>query len=138
MDCELRHTVFFSLATILRAKGATTVNDPTVRPLSSQREKNRAFCRRLQCRSRLSPSRVLCWTRRRSPQPAGVIELDVRGARLVLPFRVRVGQPITVSLADELGFHQTCSATVVWVDSLERAGRTMVGVAFSQELSEVA
>ena len=93
------------------------------------------FCRRTSPRRRLRPARVVCWSSRTQPQTVTVVEADNRGARLVLPFKVRVGEFINACFSDELGLHQSRRARVAWTHRLECAGRLMVGLCFDQELT---
>lgn len=94
-----------------------------------------SYCRRTSPRQRLKPTRVTCWSACAQPRAVALVEADSRGARLILPFKVRVGEFIRACFSDEMGLHQTCRARVAWTHRLENAGRTMVGLAFEQELA---
>lgn len=94
-----------------------------------------AYCRRTSPRHRLRPTRVTCWSTYAQPRSVALVEADSRGARLILPFKVRVGEFIRACFSDELGLHQTRCARVAWIHRLESAGRVMVGLAFEQELA---
>ena len=94
-----------------------------------------AYCRRLSSRQRLYPKQVTCWSSSTQPRTVALVEADNRGARLILSFKVRIGDSIRTCFSDELGFHQTRCARVAWTHRLESAGRLMVGLAFDQELA---
>lgn len=94
-----------------------------------------SYCRRLSLRQRLYPTQVTCWSASVRPRTVALVEADSRGARLVLSFKVRIGESIRTSFFDELGQCQTRCARVAWTHRLESAGRLMVGLAFDHELA---
>lgn len=71
------------------------------------------YCRRQKMRDKLKPARVTCWSAATQPRAVTVVEADARGARLVLPFTVHVGETVRVCFADEMNLHQTRRARVV-------------------------
>jgi hypothetical protein len=92
------------------------------------------YCRRNKVRAKLAPTRVTCWSAISNPRAATVVEADVRGARLVIPFAAKVGEIVHVCFGDHLGMHQTRRARVAWTHRLESANRLMVGLAFEEEM----
>ncbi len=92
------------------------------------------YCRRQATRAKLTPSAVTCWNATRDPRTVTVVEADVHGARLLLPFSVRTGETVRVSFTDSLGQHQTRAARVAWTHLLESTAHTMVGLAFSEKM----
>ena len=94
-----------------------------------------AYCRRVSSRQRVYPKNVTCWSASAQPRAVALVEADSRGARLILPFKVRVGEVIRTSFTDDVGLHQTRQARVAWTHRLENAGRVMVGLAFDSALA---
>ena len=94
-----------------------------------------SYCRRLSSRQRLHPAQVTCWSSSAQPRTVALVEADSRGARLILSFKVRIGEYIRTSFSDDLGLHQTRRARVAWTYRLESAGRLMVGLAFDGEIA---
>lgn len=95
---------------------------------------SKSYCRRQCQRAKLYPASVTCWSANREPGVARVVEADIHGARLLLPFKARNGETIRVTFTDSLGLHQTRAARVAWTHTLESANRTMVGLAFSEQM----
>lgn len=88
-------------------------------------------CRRAESRQQLDPVAVTCWGDDGAPALASSIELDERGARLVLPWYTEPGEFVRVSLKDELGQCETRAAHIVWTRTLEGSGKVVAGVAFA-------
>lgn len=89
------------------------------------------YCRRDGERARFEPASVLCWTDGYRPSEINAIEVDGRGARVLLPWDSQEGEFVCVSLADELGQFQTRSAVVVWTRPLQNSTKVIAGLAFA-------
>ncbi len=83
-------------------------------------------------------AKVTCWGPHVGPSQASAIEADHRGARLLLPWQARQGEVISVSFGDSLGNYQTVRARVAWTHPMQWTNRVVAGLAFEEELSEVA
>ncbi len=100
----------------------------------AQTERN-TTCRRVTRRQKLRPTSVTCWSIYDAPAKAAVIEADVKGARVMLPWNVMPGETISISLGNEVGLFQTRTAQVVWTQPLEVTGKVVAGIAFDYEAS---
>lgn len=98
--------------------------------------KDASLCRRRQQRRRVHASGVRCWSASHRPVAITVIEADIKGARLMLPFPVAQNEHVRVSFADSLGFYQTRVARIAWTQQV--ANKTVAGVAFDEELTLAA
>lgn len=105
------------------------------KPNSPQSKKRSATCRRDGMRQKLRPVSVTCWSAYDAPIIAAAIEADSRGARLMLPWPVKPGETISVSLGNEVGLFETRHARVVWTSKLELSGKVVAGVAFDSALA---
>jgi hypothetical protein len=94
------------------------------------------LCRRRQQRQRIHAVSARCWSSSHAPVCVTVIEADVKGARLMLPFPVSRDDKVRVSFADSLGFYQTRLARIAWSQPL--ANKMVAGVAFDEDLSPAA
>lgn len=105
-------------------------------PISSREQmKPLTACRRASCgRQKIQPAAITCWSHVDRPSQVPVIEADVRGARLMLPWDVAPGQQIAVSVGNAVGLYETRRARIVWTQKLETTGRVIAGVAFDYEL----
>ena len=93
-----------------------------------------SLCRRRQPRQRWFANVATTWLPGDRPTKVSVIEADVRGARLMLPFHVQTDDRVQIAFEDDLGLFQTRTARIAWTQSLEAAGKIVVGVAFDREL----
>lgn len=91
-------------------------------------------CRRRRDRTPLQPSAIKCWSNYDSPAEVTSIEIDTRGARLLLPWESAPGETIQVSLANEVGEYRTTKARVVWTRKLENSSRVIAGLCFNEEV----
>lgn len=92
-----------------------------------------SLCRRRQQRERIRTATVTCWSAGHAPAEAAVIEADVKGARLMLPFTIDSNDRLRVAFRDEMGLYQTRVARVAWAQCLS-TGKTVAGVAFDEDL----
>lgn len=90
----------------------------------------RAYCRRQADRVKVRPSQAFCRRVDGPSRQVSIVEVDTRGARLVLPFRVMTDEVISVTFTDSLGRYQTRRARVAWTESLGFAGQVMIGLCF--------
>lgn len=91
-------------------------------------------CRRRRERTQLSPSAITCWTHGERPISVKSIEIDTRGARLLLPWDSAPGERVNVSLANEVGEYRTTEARIVWIQPLDNSTRVIAGVCFDEEI----
>lgn len=97
-----------------------------------------SLCRRRERRRRVDASSVKCWNELCSPVNVPVIEADVKGARLMLPFPVAPHEQVRVSFQDEMGQYQTRLARIAWTQPLACGGKFVAGMAFDEELTFAA
>lgn len=90
-------------------------------------------CRRGR-RVSINPSSIKAWSQYDAPTDVTSIEIDTRGARLLLPWESSVGETINVSVANELGEYRTTPARVVWTRRLESSTRVIAGLSFEEEV----
>ena len=97
------------------------------------------YCRREETREKWSTGEVTFWSKRSSrPSRVSAIEADARGARLLLPSEVTVGDFIHVCFADEVGQYQSFEARVVWTHGLAVSGKQIAGVMFLDETGSMS
>ena len=94
-------------------------------------------CRRRREREKLTPHQITCWKHTESPAEVTSIEIDRRGARLVLPWNSVPGEHIRVSLSNQLGEHSTTRARIVWTQKVGNSS-VIAGLAFDNEVTLVA
>lgn len=104
--------------------------------ISRRRQEN--ACRREHGRRRIRPSKTVVWFGHHSPREVAAIEVDTRGARLVVPWVVSKDDNLIVSYSNGLGLHRTEGARVAWTESLDSAGQTIVGVYYQDREAKVA
>jgi len=92
-------------------------------------------CRRRRLRERLCPESIKAWSHHEGPVEVKSIEIDRRGARLILPWNSVAGEHIRVSLSDELGQFHTTRARIVWTQPLPNSTRVIAGLAFDSEVT---
>lgn len=95
-------------------------------------------CRRSSGRRKLNHSKIVCWNRLNAPKNVAAIELDSKGARVVLPWYASASEYVQISIADQLGHHQTVEARVVWTQLLPNSSNTICGLAFDEEVQLAA
>jgi PilZ domain len=95
-------------------------------------------CRRRRIRERISPQTIKAWSREAKPTEVKSIEIDRRGARLVLPFDSVPGEHIRVSLANSLGQYHTTRARIVWTQKLPNSTHVIAGLAFDTIVTQAA
>ncbi len=95
-------------------------------------------CRRRREREKLNPCKVRCWSYARAPREVVSIEVDRRGARLVLPWNSVPGEHVRVSLANAFGEYQTTRARVVWTQRLPNSTKVIAGLCFDEEIQLAA
>lgn len=105
--------------------------------MSTQPQKS-LYCRRGKTRRRWNPGSVAVWSQGRKPVRASAIEVDEAGARLLLPRNFKIGDSLSVSVADEVGHFQSYEARVVWTHSLKLSQKVIAGVVFLGEVSSMA
>lgn len=103
-------------------------------PLRTQAQAS-LYCRRDSLRKRLSHCKITCWSEGRRQKETAAVEVDSRGARLLVPFKAKVGETVSVSFTDRLGLSQTRRARVAWVLDIEVSSKVMAGLAFDRPLS---
>ena len=91
-------------------------------------------CRRRRRREKLEPTAVKAWSAAETPSSVSVIEVDRRGARVVLPWDSAAGEFISVSLANHIGEYRTTKARVAWSQTLPNTTSVVVGLAFEEEV----
>ena len=91
-------------------------------------------CRRRSGRQKLEHSKVVCWNHLNTPTNVAAIELDSRGARVVLPWDASESEWVHISIADQLGHHRTIAARVAWTQVLANSSNTICGLAFKDEV----
>ena len=91
-------------------------------------------CRRRRERTTIIPSQIKAWSQFDAPAQVTSIEIDTRGARLLLPWGSSPGETIKVSVANELGEYRTTNARVVWTQPLENSTRVIAGLCFEEEV----
>lgn len=97
--------------------------------------KEASECRRGRSRTPVHPASVVAWQESGKPVSAATIEADVRGARLLLPWKVQRGDTVIVSFANSLGIHQTRKAKIAWSEPLQNSSRFVAGMAFDEDLA---
>lgn len=95
-------------------------------------------CRRRREREKLTPSKVRCWSYAESPTEVTSIEVDRRGARLILPWNTVPGEHVRISLANDMGEYQTTRARVVWTQRLPNSMKVIAGLCFDEEIQLAA
>lgn len=94
-----------------------------------------SLCRRRQERQKIHAVRVKTWTPGNAPVCVTMIEGDLKGARLMFPFRVSQNETVKVSFEDEMGFYQTREARIAWIQEVSSGYKFVAGVAFNEELA---
>lgn len=103
--------------------------------LSIKKIYNTYRCRRTTERKTISPASITCWASQRQASNVSAIEIDTRGARLILPWETTRGEHIRVSVKNELGQYQTTRARVAWTQELPRTAKVVAGLAFDEEIN---
>lgn len=91
-------------------------------------------CRRRRDRTPISPTAIKAWSQYDAPTEVASIEIDTRGARLLLPWESTVGETIKVSVANEMGEYRTTPARIVWTQPLKNSSRVIAGICFEEEV----
>ena len=110
----------------------------TLASRKANRNTNRMACRREANRRRIRPRSLSCWNQFQALEFATLIEADTKGARAVLPRTVQTGDQLSVSFQDNLGQFLTRTARVAWTEYMESARRVIAGLAFEEDLVDVA
>lgn len=96
------------------------------------------YCRRGETRRKWCPGAVAVWGEGRKTTRVSAIEVDTRGARLLLPHDITVGDLLHVSFADDVGHYQSYQARVVWTHEQTFHGKVVAGLKFLGEVGERA
>jgi hypothetical protein len=91
-------------------------------------------CRRRRDRTTINPSAIRAWSEYDAPTSVTSIEIDTRGARLLLPWESTPGETINVAVANEMGEYRTTAARVVWTRPLQNSTRVIAGICFEEEV----
>lgn len=110
------------------------MNGNSANKITFRRAYEAARCRRRRRREKLEPTAVKAWNQAEVPSSVSVIEVDRRGARMVLPWESQAGEFISVSLADEVGHYRTTKARIAWTQPLPNTSKVVVGLAFEDEV----
>lgn len=109
----------------------------TTNLISFRKAFNAARCRRRREREKLNPRQVTCWKHTEAPAVVTSIEVDRRGARLVLPWDTVAGEHVRVSICDSLGQYTTTRARIAWTQKLSNS-TVVAGLAFDEEVTLAA
>lgn len=91
-----------------------------------RRERNR--------RTQLTPRCITCWKSNQQPTKVRSIEIDARGGRLVLPWKVAPGDTVYVSLGNNLNQYRTIKARVAWSQPVAFTNGAIAGLAFEEDV----
>jgi len=123
-----------ALTNRVNIEARTTTLLTTNRKISFKATYEASRCRRRRDRQTISPSAITCWSEYDAPTRVTSIEIDSRGARLLLPWESAPGENIKVSLANEMGEYRTTTARVVWTQPLQNSTRVIAGLCFEEEV----
>lgn len=112
--------------------------DPNKKKTSIKDAYEASRCRRRRDRQHLTPTVITCWNGYERPTTVTSIEIDTRGARLLLPFETNPGEKIQVSMSNEIGEYRTTEARIVWTQPLQNSTRVIAGLCFDEEVKLAA